>query len=271
MRNLLMPSIGSALLLMGCAGTGVTYPNLKNADVPNARGTLVLPEGAGPFPAVVIVHGCNGIGPNAEMWARFLKANGYASLVLDSFGPRGMWEVCTDQRRLFPQQRVNDTYAALRYLSTRPEIAAGRVAIIGFSHGGSVALDAAGAFWNQSVTETSVRFRAAIALYPGCRGRVPNYRIPVLILIGDKDDWTPPWSCEGLVRELDRSSAPIDLRIYPGGLHGFDDVTSGAYRPNVQNPSSPTGYGATVGGDPRLLERAKADVLGFLAKHVPGR
>jgi hypothetical protein len=38
MRNLLMPSIGSALLLMGCAGTGVTYPNLKNADVPNARG-----------------------------------------------------------------------------------------------------------------------------------------------------------------------------------------------------------------------------------------
>ena len=271
MRNLLMPLIGSALLQVGCAGTTATYPNLKNADVADARGTLVLPEGSGPFPAVVIVHGCSGIRPNAEMWARFLKANGYASLVLDSFGPRSIGEVCTDPRRLSPQQRVNDAYAGLRYLSTRPEIAADRVAIIGFSHGGAVVLDAAGAYWNESVTETSARFRAAIALYPACRGHLSNFRTPVLILIGDRDDWTPSWSCEGLVRELDRSSAPVDLRIYSGGLHAFDDVTSGAYRPDVQNPFSPTGYGATVGGDPRLLERAKAEVLDFLAKHVPAR
>lgn len=272
MRSWLVCVIGCAFALLGCAGTAVIFPNLEHADVPIARGTLLLPEGRGPFPAVVLVHGCGGVRPNADMWARFLRTNGYASLVLDGFGPRGVWEICTDFSRVPTSRRVADSYAALRYLSSRPEIAADRVGVMGFSNGGVVVLDAAIAYWNERLTDPPLRFRASIALYPECRNQIAgSYRIPVLILIGDRDDWTLAESCEALLRRRDPTSSPVELRIYPGGFHAFDDLSSGAYLPHVRNINSPTGYGASVGGDPHSIERAKADVLDFLARYLRPR
>lgn len=261
----------SAFALLGCAGTSVTFPNIKDADVPSVRGTLLLPEGRGPFPAVILVHGCSGIRPNADMWARFLRGNGYASLILDGFGPRGVSEICTDFSRVPTYRRVLDAYAALRYLGTRPEVAADRVAIMGFSNGGVVVLDAANGFWSERVTDTQLRFRASVALYPECRNRLRSYGVPVMILIGERDDWTLAASCQDLVRQLEPGSSPVDLRIYPGGLHAFDEMSSGAYLSQVRNMNSPTGYGATVGGDARSLARAEADVVDFLRRTLSSR
>jgi dienelactone hydrolase len=98
-----------------------------------------------------------------------------------------------------------------------------------------------------------------------------NYAIPVMILIGERDDWTLAASCEGLLRQLSPESLPVDLRVYSGGLHAFDDLSSGAYLSHVRNMNSPSGYGATVGGDARSLERAKADVINFLARYLSPR
>jgi dienelactone hydrolase len=257
-----------ALALAGCVGTGVTFPNVKEADVATVRGTLALPEGRGPFPAVVLVHGCSGIRPNADVWVRFLRSHGYASLVLDGFGPRGVTEICTDFGRVPPFRRVGDAYAALRYLAARPEIAGDRVALMGFSNGGVVVLDAANSLWVERGPEVPHRFRGSIALYPECRNRMAVYRIPVLILIGERDDWTLAASCQELVRDLNTDSSPVDLRIYPNALHAFDDLYAGAYLPRVRNMNSPTGYGASVGGDARALDRAQADVLAFLRRHL---
>lgn len=260
-----------ALALSGCAGTAVTFPNVQGADVPDARGRLVLPESRGPHPAVVLVHGCGGIRPNADMWARFLRDNGYAALILDGFGPRGVSEICTDFSRVPTYRRVLDAYAALRYLGTRPEVAADRVVLMGFSNGGVVVLDAASRVRAEQVTDTPLRFRASIALYPECRNRMADYGIPVMILIGERDDWTLAVSCQMLLGQLFADSSPVELKIYPRGLHAFDDMSSGAYLPNVRNMNSPSGRGATVGGDARLLKQAQADVLSFLARYLPQR
>jgi dienelactone hydrolase len=235
------------------------------------RGTLLLPEDRAPSPAVVLVHGCSGIRQNADMWAHFLRDNGYAALILDGFGPRGVSEICTDFSRVPPYRRVLDAYAALRYLATRPEVAADRIAVMGFSNGGVVVLDAATRFWSERRADTPLSFRASIAFYPECRNRMANYAIPVMILIGERDDWTLAASCEGLLRQLSPESLPVDLRVYSGGLHAFDDLSSGAYLSHVRNMNSPSGYGATVGGDARSLERAKADVINFLARYLSPR
>ncbi len=257
-----------AIALAGCTGTAVNFPNLRHADVPDMRGTLHLPEGRGPHPAVIVVHGCGGLRPNADMWARFLKANGYASLVLDGFGPRGVSEICTNFNRVPPQQRVFDSYAALRYLATRPDIAANRVALMGFSNGAVVVLDAASRFWTGQITDTTQRFRAGVALYPECRNRLSDYAIPTMIQIGDRDDWTLATSCDQLRQRLQPESQPISLQVYPGGLHAFDDLTGGGYLPHVRNINSASGYGATTGGDGRSLERAKADLLDYLGQQL---
>lgn len=266
----LIPALASLcfIALAGCTGTAVSFANLKNADVAEMRGTLHLPEGRGPHPAVILLHGCGGLRPNAAMWAGFLKANGYAALVLDGFGPRGVTEICTNFNRVPPQQRVRDSYAALRYLATRPDIAADRVALMGFSNGAVVVLDAASRFWGGQITDTTLRFRAGVALYPECRNRLSDYGTPVMIQIGDRDDWTLASSCTELQQRLQPESQPLALRVYPGGLHAFDDLTGGGYLPHVRNINSPSGYGATTGGDRRSLERAKADLLDYLRQQL---
>lgn len=265
----LLVMLCSSLLLAACAGTGVSIPLPAGSDVAAVRGDLVLPkERRGPVPAVVIVHGCSGPRPNGSMWAGFLAEHGYASLVLDGFGPRGVFEICTNFNRVPTDRRLRDLQAVLAYLQTRPEIAADRVAVMGFSNGAGVALDAASRFWNTQLAHGPLRYRASIALYPECRTRPADYAQPSLILIGDKDDWTLASSCEELLQRSLAEGIRPELRIYPGGLHAFDDLRSGGYLPQVRNINSASGYGATVGGDGRSLEAAKADVLAFLRRQL---
>jgi dienelactone hydrolase len=61
--------------------------------------TLIRPEGAGPFPALVIMHDCSGLGARSSgapaRWAAELVRQGYVILIPDSFAPRGFPEgVC---------------------------------------------------------------------------------------------------------------------------------------------------------------------------------
>src|SRR5215475_14493176 len=50
----------------------------------NLQAELYTPSGSGPYPTVVVMHGCGGVGPNVPAWAMWLRSEGYAALVLDS-------------------------------------------------------------------------------------------------------------------------------------------------------------------------------------------
>ena len=63
-------------------------------------GSLILPQGKPPFPAVLVMHGCNGVSPNTRVWARRLASWGYAALIIDSFSNRGLKQVCDGSRAL---------------------------------------------------------------------------------------------------------------------------------------------------------------------------
>lgn len=270
MRSLIAASLVVVCLslLSGCAGQNVTFPNVKDADIPVARGILTIPEGHGPFPVVVILHGCSGLKPNGDMWASYLRDHGYASLVMDGFGPRGVYEICTDFNRVPTRRRLLDLKAALQYLASRPEIAVDRAAIMGFSNGAVVTLDAASRFGRDSIAEGPLTYRAAIALYPECRFRSSDFGLPALILIGDRDDWTLASSCQELQQRTQPGSPAPELVVYPGAQHAFDDLRANANLPHVRNINSPSGFGASVGGDGPSLERAKVDVLDFLRRQL---
>ena len=88
------------------------------ADAVVLSGHLGFPPGAGPFPTVIVAHGCNGSGMHDVEWAGALRDWGYATFVLDSFHGRGLREVCTSALTLTGTQRIPDAYGALRLLGT---------------------------------------------------------------------------------------------------------------------------------------------------------
>jgi len=159
---------------------------------------LLTPQGAGPFPAVVVMHGCDGINQNTRRWAERLVGWGYAALIVDSFRSRGLTNVCGHGLLVPPSARARDAVEAKNYLRSLPNIAKGRVGLLGFSHGGWSALAA------------SSSFSAVVAFYPFCTGSIPSN---TLVLIGGADDWTPAQRCRG---------GAGNLKVYAGATHAFD-------------------------------------------------
>jgi dienelactone hydrolase len=100
-------------------------------------GYLARPEGSGPFPAVVVLHGCGGFHEDMLAWADRLRRWGHAALAVDSFGPRAIERNCS----AFGDQ-LADAFRALAYLKAKPYVRADHVAVLGFSMGGNSVLAA---------------------------------------------------------------------------------------------------------------------------------
>jgi len=89
------------------------------------------------------VHGSTGVSDHHRRYARLLAKWGIAALVVDPFSPRGIATTVGDQGAISPQAMLVDAYAALDLLATHPRIDRKRIALIGWSKGGTVALLAA--------------------------------------------------------------------------------------------------------------------------------
>ena len=193
------------------------------------QGYLRQPGGAGPSPAVVLLHGCHGNWARLdERWGKRIASRGYVTLTVDSFGPRGLKKCDDNPPNDLLQDLALDGYRALNFLVRDPLIDPARVAVLGFSNGGRLALMSVE---HGSLEQASPnKFRAAIAFYPPCRQFKGNMTVPTLILIGERDDLTPAEECRNMVDGRDGWGisrqkgwgAPIKLIVYPGAYHGFD-------------------------------------------------
>ncbi len=205
----------------------------RGEAVPSQLGTplvgyLSRPEGAGPFPAIVVLHGCGGLGPRLKHdVAGRLVSQGYVVLAVDSFASREMKSTCQNTRsdNLFTiTHRVYDAYGALNYLSKYPYVAADRVALIGFSAGGVTALEATKVYGIEQLMTR--KFKAAVAYYPTCSPNDGDATVPTLIMVGELDDWGPPALCRQRLENLSGSGPEIRLNVYPGAAHDFDVPTA---------------------------------------------
>jgi dienelactone hydrolase len=189
------------------------------------KGYLRRPDGAGRYPAIVLLHGCGG---NAERldqnWGPRLASWGYVTLTIDLFGPRGIGNICG---KPYPHDLEFDAYRGLNFLVRQPFVDANRVVALGFSQGGLLAL--------LSVERGAIeqmyknKFRAAVAYYPICDQLKGIAVVPALILIGERDAFTA--GCRDMVdgrggdfgaSRTTGEGAPIRLVVYPDAYHGFD-------------------------------------------------
>lgn len=264
-------AVGVALaLLIGSATVAapsrVSVPSLDAA----AGEPIVLPgywfpaAVSGTAAAVVLLHGCGGaydrhgeLGERMTGYAARLNALGIHALVVDSLTPRGEREICTQrgsQRRVHPAQRRLDAWGALAWLAAQPDVDRERLGVIGWSHGGSTTLAATNAR-DAAWADAPVHPAFAVAFYPNCSTALAagsQAAIPLLMLIGGADDWTPAQPC----RRWADGQPQVTLVEYEGAYHGFDGSGPVRVRHDVAGGMRP-GQGVHVGGDPA----ARSDAL----------
>lgn len=209
----------------------------EQLEIPRPDGklnTLVYrPDGVGPFPAVIGLHGCAGVTgaagtPTARYldWGQRLARAGFVVLFPDSYGSRGLGSQCSVRSRpvRVDRERVADADATKQWLQDQSWIAPERISLLGWSNGAIATL------WAvrprpRAKSGKNPDFRSAVSFYPGCRRlneTAWNARVPTLILIGGADDWTSPIDCERMVEGARGRSARISLVVYPGAYHDFD-------------------------------------------------
>ena len=235
-------------------------------DIPGDRvhGYLAKPEGKGPFPAIVALHGCNGLHETTKQRvADQLVAWGYVAFLVASFETRGIDHACTFEKYFAANvgRRTFDAFGALFFLAHQAYVDARRVGVVGFSQGGWVTLSVAEArSFDLIVNPSNLGFRAAVAFYPPCKGAGARPGIPTLILIGALDDWTPAEDCSRTVAGWGTGGPPIEQVTYPGAHHAFDV-------PSLQ-PGT-TMFGHWLEYNAAASNSARLKMQEFLAQHLP--
>lgn len=251
------------LMLSAGAGLAATPESVKfpSADGQTMlTGYVFLPQGQGPHPAVVMLHGRAGpysslkrgqhnadaLSLRHKMWGRFWAERGFLAIHVDSFGPRGYGDgfgkhSYKDRPPEVSEQlvRPRDAYGALSYLRSRKDVAADRIGVQGWSNGGMTVLAALGPQApGLDNPGTATGFRAAIAQYPSCRvqsverGYKPY--APVLMLVAENDDEVSPAICRSFAESQRERGAPVEMVWYEGAHHNYDDPgkTRQSHEPN---------------------------------------
>jgi len=286
MKSLLWTLSVLLVLPLPAAAEKVSFASLDGTTTLSAY--LSVPRAQGPHPAVVMLHGCGGLGrdggvsPRHLGWAGHLMRAGYAVLLLDSAGPRGFGATCGPgpERKVMWRDRPKDAYATLAFLQSRVGIDPARIALMGWSQGGGVVLLSINSrSIGRPVTISGPDFAAAVALYPGaCSERlqtrpftdVPSggweTAIPLLVLHGDADDWTPAGPCRDFIAAARARGQPVDMKIYPGALHGFDAPNLAPRR--LEHITLRGGGSPTIGTDKAARADALRAVPDFFARYL---
>jgi len=194
------------------------------------------------------VYNADTLSERHKFWGEFWASHGYVALLVDSFGPRywrGFPKASYDDRPSeVSEQTVRplDAYGALAYLRNRPDVIRDRIGLQGWSNGAMAALatmsSRAPGISNPSPTGG---FRAALVFYPGCgmeaiQGSYLPYA-PVQMFVGTDDAEVSSKRCLTWEKRVQAAGGSIDLIVYDGAEHDFDDPSASRQR-NVSNAAA---------------------------------
>jgi dienelactone hydrolase len=268
-------------LVAASAATAATAAPLaapQQVEIPANSGTLhaqlFKPDGAGPFPTVIALHGCGGLNgqsdqiePRYRDWAEQLLKSGNAVLLPDSYGSRELGPQCRvkERRVLARRERVADITASRQWLLQQPWVSQDRISLIGWANGASALLWAVRPQLSSHKAEPD--FRAAVAFYPDCRissGLGWSARVPTLLLIGAGDDVSSPAACRQMIDGARGRSALARIVVYPNAVHDFDRANLPLHA--IAGADAGVPERGHLGGDPDARADAQKRVAEWLAR-----
>ena len=275
-----MTSAVVASAAMAPVAAAEPLPAPREVEIPSGSGTLraelYKPDGDGPFPTVIALHGCGGLAGHSEPvlpryrdWAEQLLKDGKAVLLPDSYGSRELGPQCRVKERQVHgrRERVADIMAARLWLLQQSWVVQNRISLMGWASGASALLWAVRPqLLSRNAKEPD--FRSAIAFYPDCRassGLGWSARVPTLVLIGGKDDVSSPPACRQMIDGARGRSALTRIVVYPGAYHDYDRANLPLHAVNATADAA-LPEGGHLGGDPGARADAEKLVAEWLAR-----
>jgi carboxymethylenebutenolidase len=205
--------------LLGQAGPLSGTPVAYFATNPATNGYMAVPEGAGPFPAVILIHEWNGLVDRVREVADALAAEGYVALAADLFG--GRTGTNADENMALVNEVMGDSAtmianlnAAVDYLRARPDVS-GRIGAMGWCFGGGVALSFGLGGQNHDATAI---FYGRLLDDPA---RLSSLSHEVYGTFAALDQGPSPEQVNAFVEALAAAGVPNDVHIYDEVNHGF--------------------------------------------------
>lgn len=215
---------------------------------------VVTPEGAGPFPTVLLFHGCGGVNRNLSDWAELFRELGFASVIVDSFAGRGLdAETVCSGRALLGAERAGDVWVSLADAGRQPFVDPQRIVLAGWSHGAwsimdLLALEAEGELPHNLDAPPEAGLESVeglLLVYPYCgipaRARVWRPSLPGLFLLAGADSVADPEPCRRLAGALRTRGDDVEVVVFPGADHAFDHPDLPAGSPLVYDPETTAG------------------------------
>ena len=266
-------------MLLMSAAYAAPAPAPAPVEIPLSSGVLhaqlFKPEGEGPFPTVIALHGCGGLGSHSDSvqpryrdWAERLLKAGNAVLWPDSYGSRELGPQCRvkEVHVKARRERVTDIAASRAWLMKQNWVARDRVSLMGWANGASALLWAVRP--QSAARDAGPDFRAAIAFYPDCRisaGLGWSTRVPTLVLIGANDDVSSPPACRQMVDGAHGRSALARIVVYPGAYHDFDRANTPLHAAASSTDAAVPEHGH-LGTDSEARAESQKDVAEWLAR-----
>ncbi|MET0012375.1 MAG: dienelactone hydrolase family protein [Sedimenticola sp.] len=244
--------------------------------------SLFKPDGAGPFPALVLAHQCGGLDnsrtgwKNLSMleWSKKAVRHGYVVLLIDQLTQRGIGTRCKGKAGgLNFGRSTKDVFQAADHLRKFDFVEPDKIAVAGYSFGAILAALASSNRWGETLQETG-RFAAAVSFYPGCYTIRPRrglpYEIvntdidkPLLVLLGEKDTETPAHECSQKLEIAKSNGSIAEWHIYSDTTHCWDCE-------NLDGHSKVTNRGlhATYRYSEAATKDSEKRMFDFLRKHL---
>jgi carboxymethylenebutenolidase len=193
-----------------------TVSYLSGKDTVSAY--LCVPEGEGPFPAIMVIHEWWGLNDWVRRSAERLAAEGYITMAIDLY--RGRVADSSDEAhelmRGVPEDRAaRDLKAGVAHLRGMKSVIPGKVGVVGWCMGGGYSLEAA----------VSIPELAATVV---CYGRlvtdsaaIAGIRSPLLGIFGGLDRGIPAQSVRDFEKTVKGMGKDIQVKIYPDAGHAF--------------------------------------------------
>jgi carboxymethylenebutenolidase len=220
------------------AASYASYPS-PGGNSGTMRGYLVQPKGAGPFPAVLVIHENRGLNPYIEDVARRAATEGFLALAPDGLSPIGGYpgnddEGRTMQATLDQAKLRTDMVNSARFLKGHA-LSTGRLGVTGFCWGGGTTNFLAVTLGGDM--QAGVPFYGAAAETAG----VPRIKAPLMIQYAENDERiNAMWPA--FEAALKAAGAQYEAHVYPGTQHGFHNNST----PRYHEPSAKLAWDRTI-------------------------